>query len=118
MLTISNPPVGAIAFGRSGVGCIIEALEANRIILKTPTGLKRVPLDAVIRWELPASTPLAPVRQVKLKGTSQTYTLVETYQVYCGRGSDDQPFYEEWAKLTTSDCKPAHWKLSQLEGLP
>lgn len=115
MLMSSNPPVGAIAFGRSGVGHIIKALEANRIILKTPSGLKRVPLDAVVRWELPAPTAPAPGQQVRLKGTDQTYTLTEIYEVYCGRGPDDERCYEQWAKLQASDGKPATWKLSQLE---
>lgn len=119
MLTISKPPVGAIAYGRSGAGYIIEALEANRIILKTSSGRKRVPLDAVIRWELPLSLKaLAAGQQVKLKGTSRTYTLVEIYRVYCGRDSDDQPFYEQWARLRTPDDKLATWKVQQLEALP
>jgi hypothetical protein len=118
MLTTSKPPVGAIAYGRSGAGYTIAALEANRIILKTSSGLKRVPLDAVIRWELPPSPKaLEPGQQVKLKGTDRTYTLIEIYRAYCGRGSDDQPFYEQWARLKTVDHKPATWKLNQLEAI-
>jgi hypothetical protein len=115
MLTISKPPIGAIAFGRSGVGHIITALETDRVVLRCPDGLKRVPLDAVIRWELsPSPTTPIPGQQVRLKGTDRTYTLTEIYRVYCGRGSDDQPFYEQWARLQTNEGKPAHWKLSQL----
>lgn len=118
MLTTSSPPPGAIAYGRSGAGYIIEALEANRIILKTSSGLKRVPLDAVIRWELPPSPKaLSAGQQVRLKSTDRIYTLIEIYRAYCGRGSDDQPFYEQWARLKTADDRPATWKLNQLEAI-
>lgn len=54
MLTSSNPPVGAIAYGRSGIGSIITALETDRVILRVPDGtLKRVPMSAIARWEMP-----------------------------------------------------------------
>jgi hypothetical protein len=54
MLTISKPPVGAIAFGRSGVPCIVTALESERVVLRCPDGASlRVPLTAIARWELP-----------------------------------------------------------------
>ena len=60
----SNPPVGAIAYGRSGVGGIITEIEAEacapsfggRVVLKFPDGLlKRVPISAIVHWELPAA---------------------------------------------------------------
>ena len=59
----SNPPIGAIAYGRSGVGGIITEIEAeayapsfgNRVVLRFPDGLKRVPISAIVRWELPAA---------------------------------------------------------------
>jgi hypothetical protein len=50
----SNPPIGAIAYGQSGVGGIITRYEADRVVLRLPDGLKRVPIDAIDRWELPA----------------------------------------------------------------
>ena len=70
MPTISNPPVGAVAYGRSGVGHVIAALKADRVILKTSDGLKRVPLEAVVRWELPAF----PVGSVVHKRRSDGWT--------------------------------------------
>jgi hypothetical protein len=57
MLTSSKPPVGAIAFGQSGVGYPVKEVEGDRLVLQTPSGLKRVPWGAVIRWEVPAATP-------------------------------------------------------------
>lgn len=114
----SKPPIGAIAYGRSGAGYAIEALEANRILLKTPSGLKRVPFDAIIRWELPPS-PKAPAsgQRVRLKGTYRTYTITELYEVYCGRDLDGDRTTETWARLKTADDKPATWKLNQLEAI-
>jgi hypothetical protein len=114
MPTISEPPVGAIAFGRSGVGCIIEALEANRVILKTPNGLKRVPFDAVIHWELPAAPKVPAVGdRVKLKNTNLFYTIIEVFEV---------PYWisgyrtvEMWARCQIVEGRMATWKLGQLE---
>lgn len=54
----SSPPIGAIAYGRLGIGYPITALEAERVILKTPAGLKRVPIEAITRWEHPTAPPL------------------------------------------------------------
>jgi hypothetical protein len=56
---ISSPPVGAIAFGRSGNSGIITALEADRIVLRCPDGVKRVPLEAIARWEMPKPLKVA-----------------------------------------------------------
>jgi hypothetical protein len=115
MLTSSKPPVGAIAFGRSGVGHIITALEADRVVLRCPDGLKRVPLGAVIRWELPAipTTPI-PGQRVRLKNTALEYVVIELYDHFMGL-VDGERTYETWAKLTDSGGKTATWKLSQLE---
>jgi hypothetical protein len=52
----SNPPIGAIAYGRSGIGGIITEIEADRAVLRFPDGLKRVPIGSIVRWELPRST--------------------------------------------------------------
>ncbi len=113
MLTISKPQVGAIAFGRSGVGHIITALEADRVVLKCSDGLKRVPLTAVIRWELPR--PLEVGDRVRLKNTERQYTITELYDHFMGLDSNDERTYEQWARLKTDDGKPANWKLRQLE---
>jgi hypothetical protein len=117
MLTISKPPVGVIAYGRSGAGYIIEALEADRIVLKTPSGLKRVPFDAVIRWEPPLSPkPIEVGERVQLKGTQAEYVVIELYDHFMG-WKDGERTYEQWARLQTSDHKPATWKLTQLRNL-
>jgi hypothetical protein len=114
MPTNSSPPVGAIAFGRSGVGCIIEALEANRVILKTPNGLKRVPFDAIIRWELSA-VPNEPTvgDRVKLKNTHLFYTLIDVFEVPYWINGDRT--VELWARCQNIEGRIATWKLGQLE---
>ncbi|MBW4552607.1 MAG: hypothetical protein KME35_16090 [Aphanocapsa sp. GSE-SYN-MK-11-07L] len=58
MLTISKASIGAIAYGRSGVGYPVKEVKGDRLVLRTPNGLKRVPWGAVIQWELPAVPPL------------------------------------------------------------
>lgn len=89
----------------------------NRCTQKDPSDQKFI--SRLVPFDQVPALPTTPVsgQQVKLKGTSQTYTLLETYRAYCGRGSDDQPFYEEWARLQTADHKPATWKLNQLEAI-
>lgn len=49
----SNPPVGAIAYGHSGIACTVIRVEADRIVLTCPDGTKRVPLTAIARWTYP-----------------------------------------------------------------
>ena len=116
MLTISNPPVGALAYGRSGKPAVIEALEADRVLLRTPNGLKRVPLEAVVRWELPALPKIpTPGQRVRLKRTQLEYMLIETYSVRCGLDADGSPSFEQWAKLQNEVSTVASWKLQQLE---
>lgn len=53
MLKSSKPPVGAIAFGKSGIGCTVTQIEGDRLVLQTPNGTKRVPIAAIVRWEMP-----------------------------------------------------------------
>jgi hypothetical protein len=53
MLTSSEPPVGAIAFGKSGIGCTVTQVEGDRVVLQTPSGLKRVPIAAIACWKMP-----------------------------------------------------------------
>jgi hypothetical protein len=116
MLTISKPPLGAIAFGRSGVPCIVTALESERVVLRCPDGASlRVPVTAIARWELPAvpKTPV-PGQRVRLKNTALEFVVIELYDHYMGM-QDGERTYETWAKLTTPEGKPAHWKLSQFE---
>jgi hypothetical protein len=54
MPTSSKPPVGAIAFGKSGIGCPVTQVKGDRAVLQTPNGVKRVPLSAIVRWQFPA----------------------------------------------------------------
>ncbi|WP_156815630.1 hypothetical protein [Pseudanabaena sp. PCC 6802] len=46
--------VGAIAFGKSGIGCPVTQVEGDRVTVLCSDGkLKRVPLNAIARWEMP-----------------------------------------------------------------
>jgi D-serine deaminase-like pyridoxal phosphate-dependent protein len=113
----SKPPVGAIAYGRSGLSYIIEALETDQILLKTPEGLKRVPLNAVTRWELPpAPRPIQLGDRVRLKGTQAEYVVIELYDHFMGWQDGDRTT-EACARLQTDDGKPATWKIQQLEAI-
>jgi hypothetical protein len=118
MLTSSSPVVGAIAFGRSGTGHVIAALDADRVILKTSEGLKRVPLAAIARWEMPA-VPTTPAlgQRVRLKNTVLEYVVIELYDHFMG-WVDGERTFEAWARLQADDSRPAHWKINQLEIVP
>jgi hypothetical protein len=49
---------GAIAFGSSGIGCTVIRVEGDLVVLSCPDGLaKRVPLSAIVRWEMPQPEP-------------------------------------------------------------
>lgn len=52
----SSPPVGAIAYGRSGIACTVIRVEADRIVMTCPDGIKNVPVNAIARWEMPPMT--------------------------------------------------------------
>lgn len=57
----TNPPIGAIAYGRSGVAGIVTDIESDRVVLRFPDGQKkRVPVAAIARWELPAPKVIFP----------------------------------------------------------
>lgn len=108
----SSPPVGAIAYGESGIGYPISQLEGTSVVLRTSTGLLRVPLTSIHHWELPK--PLEPRQpidvgdKVQLKGTQRTYQVTRVYSVYrC------QNTYEHWAELEGSNGS-AHWLIGQL----
>jgi hypothetical protein len=109
----SSPPIGSIAFGRSGAGYPVIEVHADRIVLKKDDRPWAVNPVAIARWELPR--PIQPGDRVRLKGTQAEYTVVEVYSVRCGRDENDEPFFEQWARLETSDGKPATWKIQQLE---
>jgi hypothetical protein len=114
MPTISEPPVGAIAFGRAGVPCIVAELEADRVVLQCPDGLKRVSPDAVIRWKLPAVPKVPAVGdRVKLKNTNFFYTIIEVFEVPYWISGDRT--VEMWARCQIVEGRMATWKLGQLE---
>jgi hypothetical protein len=46
---------GATVTTHSGKTGLFERLEGDRIVVRVPDGLKRIPLTAVARWELPQS---------------------------------------------------------------
>jgi hypothetical protein len=49
----SSPPIGAIAYSRSGNACTVAQVEDGRVMLNCPSGSVRVPLSAIVRWEIP-----------------------------------------------------------------
>jgi hypothetical protein len=114
----SSPPIGAIAFGKSGAGYPVIDVHPDRIVLKRADGPWAVSPAAVICWELPPeSTPIQVGDRVRLKGAGRVYTVVEIYDHYVGRDSNGDRSYETWARLKAQDGKAAHWKLRQLEVL-
>jgi hypothetical protein len=114
MLSNSSPSLGAIAYGITGVPCIITALEADRVVLRCPDGFKRVPLGAVIRWKLPAAPKVPTVGdRVKLKNTNLFYTIIEVFEVPYWISGDRT--VELWARCQAVDGRAATWKLCQLE---
>jgi hypothetical protein len=48
-----SPPVGAIAFGRSGAGYPVIGVQPDRILLKRDGAPWAVNPVAIVRWELP-----------------------------------------------------------------
>ncbi len=70
----SNPPIGAIAYGRSGVACLVTEREADRLALQFPDGkVKYVTLDSVVRWQMPQ--PLKPGDRALIISTTATGTV-------------------------------------------
>ena len=117
MPKISNtPPIGAIAFGKSGIGHPITRLESSSVVLQTSNGLLRVPLTSVQHWELPKPKPLKVGDTVQLKGTDRRYQVIQIYSVYRGLVSGESVF-EDWAELETPTGQIAYWKVQQLEFL-
>jgi hypothetical protein len=107
------PIVGAIAFGRSGAGYPVIEVHPDRIVLKRDGRPWAVNPVAIVRWE---PKPIQTGDRVRLKNTALEFLVIETYAHFMGWVDGDRT-YEAWARLQTSDGKPAHWKLSQLEVL-
>jgi hypothetical protein len=109
-----SPPIGSIAFGRSGAGYPVIEIHADRIVLKKDDRPWAVNPVAIARWELPKA--IQPGDRVRHKQTGQTFTVIELYEHFLGWQDGDRTF-ERWAKLQTLDGRPAHWKLQQLEAI-
>ena len=58
----SSPPIGAIGFGKSGVGYPLVRAEGDRLVLRSPQGLIRIPAHSIVRWEVPTLAVGALVR--------------------------------------------------------
>jgi hypothetical protein len=114
-VTISSPAqVGAIAVCKTGRFEVL-AIEGDKAILLHPDGRVRVPVYKVLRFDLPDPRPIQVGDRVRHRQTGQVFIVAELYSHYVGLNSDDERTYEQWAKLTTEDGKPAHWKVQQLE---
>jgi hypothetical protein len=111
---ITSPPVGAIAFGRSGVACTVAEVQPDRVVLLCSDGVKQVRPTAIARWELPTKpgTPKSGDR-VKLKNTNLFYTLIEVFEVPYWINGDRT--VELWARCKSIGGWIAAWKLCQLE---
>jgi hypothetical protein len=60
---LTNPTVGAIAFSKSGTAYTVSQVEGERVTVLCADGkLKRVPVSAIARWEMPQPTPTRPNR--------------------------------------------------------
>jgi hypothetical protein len=58
MLTSSDLPIGAIAYGKSGTACVVTQVEGDRVTVLCSDGkLKRVPVNAIARWQSPSPPP-------------------------------------------------------------
>jgi hypothetical protein len=116
MISSSNPPVGAIAFGKAGIGCKVIEIHPDGVTLQHPKTCKtkRIPYNAIVRWEPPTNTTPKPGDRVRLRNTHIQYFLMETYPVFQGK-EDNQPLIEQWSKLKDTKGKIYRWKLSQLE---
>jgi hypothetical protein len=112
-----SPPIGAIAFGKSGAGYPVIEVRPDRIVLKRADGPWAVNPVAIVRWELPAPRLIQVGDRVRLKNTQLEFTIAEIYSVRDG-SDNGEPTFEQWARLQTDDNRPAHWKTRQLEVMP
>jgi hypothetical protein len=98
----SSPPVGAIAYGKSGLAYEVLEVMPDRIRLKNESGETIARISAILRWE-------PPVQRYKLKGSGKIYTLVESHEVnVCGT-------IETWGKFLDPTGLLCHWAMSQME---
>lgn len=74
------------------------------------------PFSAQANFENFLPTPPAPGQRVRLKNTTLEFTIIDIYDHFMG-WVDGERTYEKWARLTTTDGKPATWKVQQLEAV-
>jgi hypothetical protein len=74
---LSSPPVGAIAFGLSGIACTVAEVQQDRVVLLCPDGVKQVRHTAIARWELPPIT-----RALAVGDRTITTKPIETRQAH------------------------------------
>jgi hypothetical protein len=138
---IASPPIGAIAFGKSGIPYQVIECHSQRVTLRCPDeSLIDVEPSAIVRWEHcvdakgeseskvsfanfqpKADQPPTVGDWVRLRGgdaiaQNPRYRVLELFQVYAGV-KNGEPIHEVWAKLQGHDGGLAYWKLNQLEVL-
>jgi hypothetical protein len=110
ILKSSSPPIGAIAFGKSSVGCRVIEAGPSGLTLLYPDGKQfRASVNSIVRWENPPNTTPQSGDRVQLRGTTLEYTVAEIYPVNQGT------VIEQWARLGAGEGVTAKWKVSQLE---
>lgn len=121
-----SPSVGEWVWGEALNPCQVVAIGSKRSTKQTmlkvlcPQGSRVIPLESV-KGVAPTKTNLLvmprPVQvgdRVRHKQTGSAYTVIDIYDHFMG-WVDGERTYEAWARLTTTDGKPAHWKAQQLE---
>jgi hypothetical protein len=89
MPMISNPPIGATAYSRAGSACTVAEVGDNRVLLNCPSGSVRVPLSAIVRWEIPKPTPTSTPPPIKTN--PQPFQLGDPLEVYF-------PHVDQWRR--------------------
>jgi hypothetical protein len=110
----SKPPIGAIAFGKSGIGCSVIEIAPECITLLHPEGKTlKVLSKAIIRWETSIRTPPQTGDRIRVKNTSLFYTLIEVFEMPYWINGDRT--VELWARCEGIDGQIVKWKLCQLQ---
>ena len=53
----NNLSIGSVAYRDSGIGGTVIKIEADKVLIKYPDGIKRLPISAIVRWESPSKSP-------------------------------------------------------------
>lgn len=123
-----SPSVGEWVWGEALNPCQVVAIGSKRSTKQTmlkvlcPQGARVIPLELIrgVAQQKPnllvMPRPIQVGNRVRHKQTGLSYTVIDIYDHFMG-WVDGERTYEQWAKLQTTDGKPATWKLSQLEAL-